>query len=79
MTPNSRLGAELEGKGQIQSAVGVRSPGVELQFRSLQPGFTAVLGQATSVEVQIADGCGNLVGPGGQTAYVAATVSNGDP
>jgi adhesin/invasin len=45
----------------------------------LQPNFAAVLGQATAIDVQVADGCGNLVGPGGQSAYVAATVTGGDP
>jgi uncharacterized protein (TIGR03437 family) len=55
------------------------SPKLEIQFRSLQPGFSAVVGQGTTVEVQVADDCGNLIGPGGISgAAVQATFSNGD-
>jgi uncharacterized protein (TIGR03437 family) len=51
-----------------------------VQFRSLQPHFPAVVGQATTVDVQITDGCGNMVGPGGQqSAWACATMTNGDP
>jgi uncharacterized protein (TIGR03437 family) len=50
-----------------------------VQFRSLQPSFSVALGQATAVDVQITDGCGALVGPGSQSAFVAATMTNGDP
>jgi len=62
-----------------EAASGCSGQAWNVQFRSLQPNFSAVLGQATTLDVQIADGCGNLVGPGGQSAYVAATISNGDP
>jgi uncharacterized protein (TIGR03437 family) len=61
------------------AASGCQSQAWSVQFRSLQANFSAVVGQATTVEVQITDGCGNPVGPGGQSAYVAATMSNGDP
>jgi uncharacterized protein (TIGR03437 family) len=62
-----------------EAASGCQGQAWSVQFRSLQPNFSAVVGQATAVEVQVADGCGILVGPGGQSAYVAATMSNGDP
>jgi len=48
-------------------------------FRTPQPSqtaFSAVLGQATTVDVQVTDGCGNLVGPGGQSAQVTARFSD---
>jgi uncharacterized protein (TIGR03437 family) len=66
--------------GPADAASGCAGQAWNVQFRSLQPNFSAVVGQATAVEVQIADGCGNLVGPGGQqSAYVCATMTNGDP
>ncbi len=43
---------------------------LQMQYRSPQPNFTAVVGQATAIDVQVSDGCGNLVGPGGQNAWV---------
>jgi uncharacterized protein (TIGR03437 family) len=72
-------GAEVTKVTGPRAASGCAAQGWNVQFRSLQPNFTAVLGQATAVDVQIADGCGSLVGPGGQSAYVAATVTGGDP
>jgi uncharacterized protein (TIGR03437 family) len=60
--------------GPADAASGCAGQKWNIQFRSLQPNFTAVVGQATAVEVQIADGCGNLVGPGGQQADVVATI-----
>jgi uncharacterized protein (TIGR03437 family) len=45
---------------------------LQIQYRSLQPNFTAVVGQATAIDVQVSDGCGTLVGPGGQNAQVTA-------
>ena len=56
---------------------------LQVQFRSLQPqvqpSFVAVLGQATTVEVQVVDGCGNLISAGGSYgAAVQAAFSNGD-
>src|ERR1035437_9880379 len=55
------------------------SQALQVQYRSLQPNFAAVTGQATTLDVQVSDGCGNLVGPGGQSAQVAAYFSNNDP
>ena len=61
---------------------GCGSQALQLQFRSLQPNvqpnFVVVVGQAITLEVQVVDGCGNLVGPGGQSAQVAAYFSSGD-
>jgi uncharacterized protein (TIGR03437 family) len=54
------------------AASGCATQAWSVQFRSLQPNFTAVLGQATAVDVQIADGCGN---PVEQNATVGATVT----
>jgi len=71
-------GAEVAGALEPRAS-GCTAQAWSIQFRSLQPGFAAVLGQATAVDVQVADGCGNLVGPNGQSAWVAANVSNGDP
>jgi uncharacterized protein (TIGR03437 family) len=51
----------------------------QVQFRSPTASFAAITGQATSLEVQITDGCGNLVGPGGQNATVTANFSDKDP
>ena len=61
------------------AASGCAAQAWSIQFRSLQPNFVAVLGQATTVDVQVADGCGNPVGPAGQQAFVAATVTTRDP
>jgi uncharacterized protein (TIGR03437 family) len=55
------------------------SSNLEIQFRSLQANFAAIFGQATTVEVQVTDDCGNLIGPGSSTgAAVQAVSSNGD-
>jgi uncharacterized protein (TIGR03437 family) len=56
------------------------SSNLEIQFRSLQANFTAIFGQGTTVEVQVTDDCGNLVGPGTTgNAAVQAIFTNGDP
>jgi uncharacterized protein (TIGR03437 family) len=56
------------------------SPKLEIQYRTLRPGFVAVVGQGTTVEMQMTDDCGNLVGPGISSGAAAqATFSNGDP
>jgi uncharacterized protein (TIGR03437 family) len=78
VTPNSAGGELMKSTGP-RAASGCAGQAWNVQFRSLQPNFAAVLGQATAIDVQIADGCGSLVGPGGQSAYVAATVTGGDP
>ena len=76
---SNSAGAEFAEDAEPRAASGCAAQAWGVQFRSLQPNFTAVLGQATAVDVQVADGCGNLVGPGSQSAYVAATVTGGDP
>jgi uncharacterized protein (TIGR03437 family) len=53
------------------AASGCATQAWSVQFRSPQAGFSAVLGQATAVEVQVTDGCGN---PVDQNASVGATV-----
>jgi uncharacterized protein (TIGR03437 family) len=71
----SGSGNRSEGTGASACA----SPKLEIQFRSLVAGFAAVVGKPTTVEVQVVDDCGNLVGPGGASgAGVQATMSNGD-
>jgi uncharacterized protein (TIGR03437 family) len=54
---------------------------LNVQWREPQPPtFTAVQGQAQTLEVQVVDSCGNLVGPSNPTAAsVTATLSNNDP
>jgi uncharacterized protein (TIGR03437 family) len=52
---------------------------LELQFRSPVLNSNAVLGQPVTVEAQIVDSCGNLVGPANpQSAAANATFSNKD-
>jgi uncharacterized protein (TIGR03437 family) len=51
----------------------------QVQYRSPMQNFAAVTGQATLLEVQITDGCGNLVGPNGQNATVTANFSDKEP
>jgi uncharacterized protein (TIGR03437 family) len=52
------------------------SQALQIQYRSLQTNFSATVGQGTALEVQVTDGCGNLVGPGGQSAQVTAYFSD---
>jgi uncharacterized protein (TIGR03437 family) len=60
-------------------ASGCSSPKLEIQFRSLRANFVATVGQGTTIEVQVADDCGNLVGPGSLAGtLVSAGFSNGD-
>jgi uncharacterized protein (TIGR03437 family) len=63
-------------------ASGCSSKVLEIEWRTpaaLQS-FAAVLGQPTTLEVQVADDCGNLVGPGNANgALVSASFSNKDP
>jgi uncharacterized protein (TIGR03437 family) len=54
------------------------SQALQIQYKTLQQNFTATVGQGTALEVQVTDGCGNLVGPGGQNAQVTAFFSSGD-
>ena len=54
------------------AASGCATQALQVQYRSLQPNFTAVVGQGKAIDVQVSDGCGNLVGPGGQEAQVSA-------
>jgi hypothetical protein len=55
-----------------KAASGCATQALQVQYRSLQPNFTAVVGQGKAIDVQVSDGCGNLVGPGGQQAWVTA-------
>jgi uncharacterized protein (TIGR03437 family) len=69
-------GARLE-----PQATSCSSPKLEIQFRtpSSQATFTAQLGKPTTIEVQVVDDCGNLIGPANpQGASVNATFSNRD-
>lgn len=60
-----------------ETAVGCSSTVLQVQHRSLQPGFTAIAGQPTSVEVQVSDACGNPVTPAAN-AQVTGFVTSGD-
>jgi uncharacterized protein (TIGR03437 family) len=67
--------AEVRGYGielGPNAASGCATQALQVQYRSLQPNFTAVVGQGKAIDVQVSDGCGNLVGPGGQQAWVTA-------
>jgi uncharacterized protein (TIGR03437 family) len=69
------------GSLEPQAGVSCSKPNLEIQFRSpsSQQTFSATLGKATTVEVQVVDDCGNLVGPANpQSATVNATFSNND-
>jgi uncharacterized protein (TIGR03437 family) len=81
-TPNSLIGHARPGSPAAQpEASGCATQGLFVVFRSPQPSqstFSAVVGQATTMDVQVSDGCGNLVGPGGQDAKVSASFSSGD-
>jgi trimeric autotransporter adhesin len=61
-----------------KASSGCASQALQIQYRSLQTNFTATVGQGTALEVQVTDGCGNLVGPGGQNAQVTAYFTSGD-
>jgi uncharacterized protein (TIGR03437 family) len=55
------------------------SPKLEIQLRAPANSFNAVLGQATTIEAQIVDDCGNLIGPTNlKSASVTASFSNKD-
>jgi len=81
-TPNSLAGHAKQGSSASQpEASGCAAPGLFVVFRTPQPSqstFGAVVGQGTTLDVQVTDGCGNLVGPGGQSASVTASFSNRD-
>ncbi|HEV3201474.1 MAG TPA: hypothetical protein VGZ73_26425 [Bryobacteraceae bacterium] len=62
-------------------ASGCASQGLFLVFRTPQPSqatFNAVLAQPSTLDVQVTDGCGNMVGLTGQNSKVSASFSNGD-
>jgi uncharacterized protein (TIGR03437 family) len=62
------------------AASGCASQILQVVYRSPMQSFAAVQGQATPLEVQVTDGCGNLVGPGGgQSATVTANFSDSEP
>ncbi len=62
----------------LQPAISCASSTLQVQFRSLQANFVAVIGQPATIEVQVIDACGNLIGPGTTSATVTAGFSNGD-
>jgi uncharacterized protein (TIGR03437 family) len=69
--------APAEGKSARRSATACSLPGLEILFRSLRANFVAIIGKGTTVDVQVADHCGNLLGAGSGTS-VTASFSNGD-
>ena len=81
-TPNSLVAHAQPGDAAAQpEASGCATQGSLVVFRSPQPSqsiFTAVVGQPTTMDVQVSDGCGTLIGPGGQNAKVTASFSSGD-
>src|SRR5579871_146736 len=75
--PNSATSAV----GLVPHAQSCGSGGLLLVFRSPQPNqssFSTAVGQATTMDVQVTDGRGNLIGANGQSASVKATFSNKD-
>lgn len=79
-TPNSLIRQFERGTKATQpEASGCPTQGLFIVFRSpSQAKFSALVGQGSALEVQVSDGCGNLVGTGGQGASVAASFSNRD-
>jgi uncharacterized protein (TIGR03437 family) len=67
---NSRLGARAASN----------CTNLNVQWREPSPpGFSVVQGQGQTLEVQVVDNCGNLIGPANpKSAAVQATFSNGD-
>jgi uncharacterized protein (TIGR03437 family) len=64
--------------GRDAASSGCASQPLQVQYRAPQLNFSAVAGQAMLLEVQVTDGCGNLVGPGGQSATVQAHFSDNE-
>ncbi len=64
--------------GGVRYALSCSGTALQVQFQSLQPNFVAVVGQPTSIQVQVVDSCGNLIGPNNTPSSVAAAFSNGD-
>jgi uncharacterized protein (TIGR03437 family) len=60
------------------AALGCSSAQLQVQFRSLQANFIAAVGQSTTIEVQVVDACGNLIGPNNTPSSVTAAFTNGD-
>jgi uncharacterized protein (TIGR03437 family) len=81
-TLNSLIGHPERGNPSAQpQASGCATQGLFVVLRSPQPSqstFGAVVGQGTTLDVQVSDGCGNLIGPGEQSASVTASFSNKD-
>jgi uncharacterized protein (TIGR03437 family) len=72
-TPNSHLGPQ---------ASNCANPKLEITFRnpSSEQSFSATIGKPTTIEVQVADDCGNIIGTTvPPTAAVTASFSNRDP
>ena len=61
------------------AASGCTSQNLQVLYRSPAQNFAAIVGQATLLEAQVSDGCGNLVGPNGQNATVTANFSDNEP
>jgi uncharacterized protein (TIGR03437 family) len=60
-------------------ATGCSSTNLEIQWRSPLQNFAAVLGQPTTLQVQVVNDCGNPIGPGNVIgASVTGTLSNRD-
>ena len=74
VTPNNGDAAtQAEGRSLMPRASSSCSgQALQIQYRNIQSGFPAVVGQGINIEAQVSDGCGNLVGPGGQNAQVLA-------
>jgi uncharacterized protein (TIGR03437 family) len=70
--------ATAAGKIGALDSGGCTKPILEIQLRSPMQSFSAVLGQPVTVEAQVVDDCGNLIGPNSQNAAVSATFSNKD-
>jgi uncharacterized protein (TIGR03437 family) len=71
VTPSVKLAPRLSG--------GCPSQNLLVLSQSPKDNFTAVFGQATTLQVQVVDACGNPVGPGAaNAAVVSATFSNQD-
>jgi hypothetical protein len=72
LAPKASSGSKLRSFDAASCASAV----LHIQFTSVQQGFVLPIGEPATVEVKVADDCGNLVGSSG--AAVAASFSNHD-
>ncbi len=80
VAPSQTAGSRLATR-TVGPRAGTNCPNLTLAWRNPgPPNFTVVQGRGQTLELQVVDNCGNLIGPGNpQSASVLATFSNHDP